>query len=137
MRLTSDLIQAAPSYVNTLKGRELDLRGKQLIFVSCTVGGTWLTRSGRAGNKIPFIENLGATQVKRHFIRLYSPFSLQCMLCYLCLCLFALSHCANANASREISHCRTSFPFPFLFFSFRRFLRREDLRDLPNYCGFL
>merc|ERR1712137_144955 len=40
MRLTSDLIQAAPSYVNTLKGRELDLRG----------------------NKIPFIENLGATQ---------------------------------------------------------------------------
>eukprot|EP01095_Lingulamoeba_sp_RSL-Kostka_P009111 TRINITY_DN311_c1_g1_i1.p1 TRINITY_DN311_c1_g1~~TRINITY_DN311_c1_g1_i1.p1 ORF type:complete len:246 (-),score=70.51 TRINITY_DN311_c1_g1_i1:98-835(-) len=40
MRLTADLVLRSPSFVNTLKERELDLRG----------------------NRIPFIENLGATE---------------------------------------------------------------------------
>lgn len=54
--LSADLISRSPSYVNPLKDRELDLRGifeKSLVFFFqlCCVG-----------NKIPAIENLGATE---------------------------------------------------------------------------
>lgn len=57
MKLTPELLTQAPSTLNPIKERQLDLRGKSypLFVFSPTVVYT--------GYKIPAIENLGVTKV--------------------------------------------------------------------------
>ena len=59
MRLTADLILRSPTFENCLKQRELDLRGT--LFGIAAGSCSKLEVKLFAGNKIPFIENLGAT----------------------------------------------------------------------------
>ena len=59
VKLTPELIESVPSHINTVKERQLDLRGEPLSFIaqqpSPNIAGT--------GYTIPAIENLGITKV--------------------------------------------------------------------------
>jgi len=92
VRLTADLIWKSPHFFNAIKERELDLRGLLLILFLfqnpnpnihrhhahtlsfcvfyCFLICLMKIESWPAGNKIPVIENLGATEVLLHFFLL-------------------------------------------------------------------
>lgn len=59
MKLTPELIEASPSFINALKDRELDLRGECGRFIHYGPLSHVLS-----GHKIPAIENLGVTKVR-------------------------------------------------------------------------
>ena len=58
MKLTPELIAQAPSALNPLKERQLDLRGESNFYLTHTYKSQMLT-----GHKIPAVENLGITKV--------------------------------------------------------------------------
>jgi U2 small nuclear ribonucleoprotein A' len=57
MKLTPELLTQAPSSLNPIKERQLDLRGKSYTCVCI------LANRSVPGYKIPAIENLGVTKV--------------------------------------------------------------------------
>lgn len=78
VRLTADLIWKSPHFFNAIRERELDLRGfffnPNLNFFQLQYMVLYITLERRSlmfhftlllctGNKIPVIENLGATEV--------------------------------------------------------------------------
>jgi U2 small nuclear ribonucleoprotein A' len=58
MKLTPELLAQAPSALNPVKERQLDLRGKSPEISFCCYMPTAVS-----GYKIPAIENLGVTKV--------------------------------------------------------------------------
>lgn len=73
MRLTVDLIDSSPSFINPLKDRELSLRGQFIcIFhfgISEILG---LISLYFLGHRISMLENLGATKVLLLFTLLHN-----------------------------------------------------------------
>jgi hypothetical protein len=65
MKLTPELLAQAPSALNPVKERQLDLRGKSTENLCCRLMPTSVP-----GYKIPAIENLGVTKVAYYMIPL-------------------------------------------------------------------
>jgi len=63
MKLTAELVGLSAQFINALKERELDLR---CALFKCPLSCTKIYFCGKTANKIPAIENLGATMVSLH-----------------------------------------------------------------------
>jgi U2 small nuclear ribonucleoprotein A' len=61
MKLTPELLAQAPSTINPVKERQLDLRGMFTEILHCDRSPT---ATATTGYKIPAIENLGVTKVR-------------------------------------------------------------------------